>query len=84
MELDFLDWDTVLAMGPQGMGWRSDCILALFVLLSSKPFSSLVVVSGSKSPPALIYHKSLSKKRNFGRHSSSFTVDEQLLTTSGS
>lgn len=64
MELDFLDLDTVLAVGPQVMGWRTDHILALFVLLSSRSFSSLVVVSASKYSTALIYHKSLSKMRN--------------------
>lgn len=61
---DFLDWDTVLSVGPQGMGWRTDHILVLFVLLSSRSFSSLVVVLASKYSPALIYHRSLSKMRN--------------------
>lgn len=63
---------------------RTDHILALFVLLSSRSSSSLVVVSASRSSPALIYHKSLSKMRNFSQHSLSLTEDEQLFTTSSS
>lgn len=66
------------------MGWRTDHILALWVLMSSRSFSSLVVVSASRSSQALIYPKSLSKMRNFNQHSLSLTEDEQLFTTCGS
>lgn len=55
-KLDFLDWDTVLSVG-----WRTGHLLALSVLLSASSFSSIAVISASKSSSALINHKSLSK-----------------------
>lgn len=55
MELDFPDWDTILAMGPQGMGGRSDHLST--VIMDFPHFTLLIPFPGQSlqsiwtSPP---------------------------------
>ena len=52
-------------------GWDGE--LATLLVLA------LIVLPASKSSPALIYHKALSKMGNVSQHALSLTEDEQLL-----